>query len=185
MKLSRMKGFILPAIKNEQLNSALQCDNRQHATSKFLQCATGEDQKASSNYIVNRHLRNQELSLGMTILGSSTIRSSCYHPEEGKRKGPKPGRILSQVRHLSGISGTDTPRNGPVETSSLTSDNDKSFLYRGNNLLYNPRRTFLRPSLDSRQLGSVSLLEIKKFLRQKLVDFSESHACLCLRYKNI
>ena len=45
----------------------------------------------------------------------------------------------------------------------------------------NYRRTFLRPTLDSRQIGSISLLEIKKFLRQKLVDFKETHACLCLR----
>lgn len=42
------------------------------------------------------------------------------------------------------------------------------------------RRNFLRPVLDSRELGSVSLLEIKTFLRQKSLDFKESHACLCL-----
>jgi len=39
-------------------------------------------------------------------------------------------------------------------------------------------RTFLRPSLDAKQIGSITLLEIKKFLRQKSIDFEESHACL-------
>ena len=35
--------------------------------------------------------------------------------------------------------------------------------------------------LDHRSLGSVSLLEIKKFLRYKSIDFSDSHACLSIQ----
>jgi twinkle protein len=43
------------------------------------------------------------------------------------------------------------------------------------------RRTFIRPPLDSRELGSVNLLEIKKFLRQKSIEFTESHACIAIQ----
>ena len=39
------------------------------------------------------------------------------------------------------------------------------------------RRNFSR-SIDPKTLNSVSLLEIKKFLRMKCLDFRESHACL-------
>ena len=35
-------------------------------------------------------------------------------------------------------------------------------------------------SFDSRNFGSVSLLEVKKFLRQKGIKYEESHACLVI-----
>jgi len=44
-------------------------------------------------------------------------------------------------------------------------------------LVQPPRRNFTRP-LDAKELGSVNLLEIKRFLRQKALEFKESHACL-------
>lgn len=42
-------------------------------------------------------------------------------------------------------------------------------------------RTFFRPVLDSRELGSVNLFDIKRYLRQKHVEFQESHACLAIQ----
>jgi hypothetical protein len=48
------------------------------------------------------------------------------------------------------------------------------------------KRSFVRPALDARELqmagstSSATLLEMKKFLRQKSVDFTESHACLII-----
>ena len=48
------------------------------------------------------------------------------------------------------------------------------------------RRSFVRPALDARELqiagssSSATLLEMKKLLRQKSVDFTESHACLII-----
>jgi hypothetical protein len=41
-------------------------------------------------------------------------------------------------------------------------------------------RHFTRGVLDPNKLGSVSLLEIKKFLRQKMLEFEESHSCLAV-----
>ena len=47
-------------------------------------------------------------------------------------------------------------------------------------------RKFTRPALDHNELqisgssSSATLLEMKKFLRQKSVDFTESHACLVI-----
>ncbi len=48
------------------------------------------------------------------------------------------------------------------------------------------KRSFVRPVLDARDLqvtgssSSATLLEMKKLLRQKSVDFTESHACLVI-----
>ena len=48
------------------------------------------------------------------------------------------------------------------------------------------KRAFVRPTLDARDLqitgssSSATLLEMKKLLRQKSVDFTESHACLII-----
>lgn len=48
------------------------------------------------------------------------------------------------------------------------------------------KRDFVRPALDARDLqitgssSSATLLEMKKLLRQKSVDFTESHACLII-----
>ena len=49
-----------------------------------------------------------------------------------------------------------------------------------------PQRSFMRQALDASELqlssssSSATLLEMKKMLRQKSVDFSESHACLII-----
>ncbi len=42
------------------------------------------------------------------------------------------------------------------------------------------KRHFTR-NIDPRELGSVSLLEIKRFMRQKALEYSETHACLKLQ----
>ena len=48
------------------------------------------------------------------------------------------------------------------------------------------KRSFVRPALDARDLqvsgssSSATLLEMKKFFRQKIVDFTESHSCLII-----
>ncbi len=44
--------------------------------------------------------------------------------------------------------------------------------------MHQSRRHFIRPVLNSTELGSVNLLEIKRFLRQKNIEFKESHAAL-------
>ena len=41
-------------------------------------------------------------------------------------------------------------------------------------------RKLFRPYLDSQKLRSMSLLEMKKFLRYKSIEFSESHSCISI-----
>lgn len=50
--------------------------------------------------------------------------------------------------------------------------------------IYHPSQTmvrhFSRGVLDAKELGSINLLEIKRFLRQKVIDYEESHSCLAI-----
>ena len=185
MKLSRAKGLALPAIKNEYRESRRYTVIGRHYTSLFFQCATSENRIAN---LVSKHLLSHQLTLGMKPPASYTSELLHSHPNLCNQNYSKTGHIFKQVRHFSSISKIDISEDGKAPQFPLSNNmyvNNKSLHYKRNtSVSHNCRRTFLRPSLDSRQLGSVSLLDIKKFLRQKLVDFKETHACLCLRYTN-
>jgi len=68
----------------------------------------------------------------------------------------------------------------PWQTSLLSRTLDKLTLLTNlpNSVEVQCRRHF--HSFDSRNFGSVSLLEVKKFLRQKGIKYEESHACLVI-----
>ena len=172
---------MLSTIKNEYQNSSKSTIISNQYTSVF-QCATSEN---PITQLASKQLLSHHIPLAMKLPAIYNSELFHNHPSLGNHNCSTKGHILHQVRHFSSISKTGISEGGKTQQFQLSTniyDNAKSLFYKRNTpVSHNCRRTFLRPSLDSRRLSSVSLVEIKRFLKQKLVDFKETHACLCLR----
>ena len=123
------------------------------------------------------------LTMKLPVIYNNELYNS--RPNLGKCLSTKSCHSFSPVRHYSSLTNIQSHNYNKFAVSKFDDDhyNLKESLLNNRTaaIFRNYKRTFLRPSFDSRQLGSVSLLDIKKFLRQKMVDIKETHACLCLR----
>ena len=158
--------------------------NISHSTSLYFKRATSGNQLEK---FVNQDLLCHKTRPSMKLPAIYSNELLHSHSKLNNHTCSKSGHTYNIRRNFCSISSKATLETGKTSHYPTSNINivkgEKSLLISRNEdrVLHNLRRTFLRPSLDSRQLGSISLLDIKKFLRQKLVDFKESHACLCLR----
>ena len=145
-------------------------------------------QSATSD-LKNKHSTSSDQlpSDKLTMMLPEIYNHDLYYSRPNICKGPTTihHHTFSPVRHYSSLTKIQSQNYKGFHMSRFDDDykdNKESLLQnRAAAIFRNYKRTFLRPSLDGRTLGSVSLLDIKKFLRQKMVEFKESHACLCLR----
>ena len=163
--------------------------NISHSTSLYFKRATSGNQLEK---FVNQDLLCHKTRPSMKLPAIYSNELLHSHSKLNNHTCSKSGRTFNTYtynfrRNFCSISSKATLETGktshyPISNTNIV-EGQKSLLINRNEdkVLRILRRTFLRPSLDSRQIGSISLLDIKKFLRQKLVDFKESHACLCLR----
>lgn len=184
MMVSGLRNVVLSGVKCEliKIRKPLSLSGINSTSFHYISATSeiGNQQSTSGDRLSDKPLSNMKVPV---IYNNELF---CNRPNLGKCPSAIVCHRFTPVRQYSSLS------NG-----SLSNDFKESRLFKfeedlgthKNSLLRNRaaaifrnyKRTFLRPSLDSRQLGSVSLLDIKKFLRQKMVDFKESHACLCLR----
>ena len=184
MMLSGLRNVVLSGVKCELIKKRKPLSlSGIHSTSFHYIPATSE--------IGNQH---STISYQLSDKSPSTMKLPVIYnnelfynrPNLGKCPGSTACHRFTPVRQYSGIAKRSSSHNF-YESSLSTYENDQGNIKRSllrdrtAAIFRNYKRTFLRPSFDARQLGSVSLLDIKKFLRQKMVDFKESHACLCLR----
>ena len=177
MRSSRIKGLVLPVIRNEPFQCTVKNGNHKTHTFNFSQQKYGArtEIKKTDSLISNYFVISQKFCSGKMKLQPPLTAAMPSYGQTGKAihsYSTKTGHIVNQIKHLH----TSNPTNNTLHC-------DKSSLLRNKpipNVSYQQRRTFLRPHFEYHQLGSVSLLEIKKFLRQKSIDYEESKACICL-----
>ena len=180
MMISCLRQTVLSGLKYELIKirkpvslSTINPTSFQSATSDFKnKHSTSSDQLPSDK---------------LTMMLPEIYNHDLYYSRPNICKGPTTihHHTFSPVRHYSSLTKIQSHNYKGFHMSRFDDDykdNKESLLQnRAAAIFRNYKRTFLRPSLDGRTLGSVSLLDIKKFLRQKMVEFKESHACLCLR----
>ena len=178
------KGLVLSVSKCKYTKIRKSIDiGIQLSTSMNFQYATSGSriENLTNNSDILCHKLNLEMKL--PVIHKNELLYS--HPIGGNHHCSNSVHIFNQRRcfySMSKNSIVDNAKSLHFVPSENENDNQHTLLRNRTAAIFrNYRRTFLRPTLDARQIGSIPLLEIKKFLRQKLVDFKETHACLCLR----
>ena len=184
MKFSGAKGIVVSRIKNEFLKIG-KPTNIGNPLSTSIH-TNGATSVSRTGIFVNRDLLSHKTNSEMKLPAIYTSELLHNHSSLGNHYCSNAGHISTFIsRHFCSVSRKSILDNGKPSQCALTNkehENQKAFLRDKNVVVFrNHRRFYLRPTLDSRNIGSISLIEIKKFLRQKMVDFKETHACLCLR----
>ena len=184
MMFSGLREAVLSGVKYELIKIRKPVSlSRVNSTSFHSIPATSENRN-------NKHSTSSDLLRDKSML---TMKLPVIYNNELYQSRPNLGKCLSTnvchsfstVRHYSSFTKIQSHNYNEIPMPKPNDDHGDvkaSLLHnRAAAIFRNYKRTFLRPSLDSRQLGSVSLLDIKKFLRQKMIDIKETHACICLR----